>query len=107
MTFIDGQRVTLHHENRLHLEPEWVVIGVRLETTGEYAALAALGLTEATLTSRAHEVHDLITGVGGSKTEELRVRIGSYVIGFGKTYAEALNDLIQQWNPDGRKEVTS
>lgn len=102
MTFIDGHLVNLHHENRLHLDPEWIVVGVRISTTGEYAALAGIGLTEATLTSRARQVVDLIDPnvSGPTRVEELTAKIGNYLIGFGPSYAEALNDLIQHWNPD-------
>lgn len=102
MTFIDGQRVNLHHMRNLRLDPDWVVIGVRFDR--EMAVIASVGLTEATLTSRARQAVDLIhdqARVGADELrQELHATIGAYLVGFGPNYAAALADLIRQWDPD-------
>lgn len=93
--FVAGQRVNVHYMQRLHLEPEWVVVGVRVESTGEFAALAGVGLTHATLVQTARRL-----GSSEQPINSLRAELRGYVIGFGATYAEALRDLTRRWNPD-------
>lgn len=103
VTFIDGQRVVLHHTHNVHLEPDWVIVGVRFDPTGEYAVVASLGVSEATITARAQQAVDLAGRAGNvDRVEELRARLHGYVVGFGSTYAEALADLVQWWSPDQR-----
>lgn len=101
--FVAGRRVNVHHIERLHLEPEWVVVGVRVESTGEFAALAGVGLTNATLTQTARQLGT----ASADAVNTLRAEVRGYVVGFGATYADALRDLTQKWNPDERKEIRS
>jgi hypothetical protein len=96
--------IRLHLEDRLHLVPDWVIVGVPYpadDGAPRVLLVASKSLDRVILTHRAEELVDIWEPlVPSSQGYTLTAELDNAILATGANYAEAFGNLLKSWDPD-------
>lgn len=97
--------VRLHLEDRLHLDPDWVIVGVAYPDANDSRVLliASRSLDRVTLTHRAETMLEDFPEMMLSDNYQgytLTAELSNAVLATGENYADAFTNLLKHWDPD-------